>query len=493
MLPHDQVQPAVREKSDLVDRVAQAAARASLLRRILIVVLAVVLGCPVLAPIAVAHKVRTRLASAYVAMLAIWLIYIFYLYGARPNWEIRWALLALPVLVAVVAHLGRLSRWYVPCRTVAVVLVWPVLVVIALNQLTSQHISPVVGVVAAWLLAVVALIWRMAKGVQQDDRQYGLDNAGRPQARRRGPGRPARTANPAAVSAARGTPAAPLSALGPRRPPLPYAEHAARDHAAAAAAAAPGDLDRRRHGRAERHDRAGSGQGAGPIDRRLHRGGPAAGPRRSHHGQADAALRLPRAARAPARPRVARVLAKIFYAFGLLETPEVVEAHRSDLVGEYLGATAIKTNELVDSAFGRVLFIDEAYSLVNEGDGQADRFGIEAVQTLLKRAEDNREDLIIILAGYEKQMEGFLASNPGLASRFATRLKFPSYSPAEHAGPGLSRRWTAAARSSTRRRAARADGGPSRRSAAAGSPMSWATAGSSAACWRRRARPATSG
>ncbi len=128
---------------------------------------------------------------------------------------------------------------------------------------------------------------------------------------------------------------------------------------------------------------------------------------------------------------VARVLAKIFYAFGLLEMPEVVEAHRANLVGEYLGATAIKTNELVDSALGGVLFIDEAYSLVNEGDGQTDRFGVEAVQTLLKRAEDNREDLIIILAGYEKQMETFLASNPGLASRFATRLKFPSYTPAE--------------------------------------------------------------
>jgi SpoVK/Ycf46/Vps4 family AAA+-type ATPase len=128
---------------------------------------------------------------------------------------------------------------------------------------------------------------------------------------------------------------------------------------------------------------------------------------------------------------VARVLAKIFYAFGLLEMPEVVEAHRADLVGEYLGATAIKTNELVDSALGGVLFIDEAYSLVNEGDGQSDRFGMEAVQTLLKRAEDNREDLIIILAGYEKQMEGFLASNPGMASRFATRLKFPSYTPAD--------------------------------------------------------------
>ena len=128
---------------------------------------------------------------------------------------------------------------------------------------------------------------------------------------------------------------------------------------------------------------------------------------------------------------VARVLAKIFYAFGLLQMPEVIEAHRADLVGEYLGATAIKTNELVDSALGGVLFIDEAYSLVNEGDGQADRFGTEAVQTLLKRAEDNRENLIIILAGYEKQMETFLGSNPGLASRFATRLKFPSYSPPE--------------------------------------------------------------
>ena len=128
---------------------------------------------------------------------------------------------------------------------------------------------------------------------------------------------------------------------------------------------------------------------------------------------------------------VARVVAKIFYAFGLLDKPTVVEAHRADLVGEYLGATAIKTNELVDSALGGVLFIDEAYSLVNEGDGQSDRFGIEAVQTLLKRAEDDRENLIIILAGYEEQTEKFLGTNPGLASRFATRIKFSSYAPAE--------------------------------------------------------------
>jgi SpoVK/Ycf46/Vps4 family AAA+-type ATPase len=140
---------------------------------------------------------------------------------------------------------------------------------------------------------------------------------------------------------------------------------------------------------------------------------------------------------------VARIIAKIFYAFGLLDTPEVTEAHRADLIGEYLGATAIKTSELIDSSLGGVLFIDEAYGLVNEGDGQSDRFGQEAVQTLLKRAEDDREDLVIILAGYDKQMEDFLSTNPGLASRFATRVKFPGYSPAEFfslAESGLARR-----------------------------------------------------
>src|SRR6516162_11033746 len=177
MLPNDRVQPASREKTNLVDRVQQAAARASLPRRILIVVLAVVFCCPVLAPIAVVNKVRTRMASAYVAMVAIWLIYIFYLYGTRPSWPIRWALIALPVVVAIVAHLGRLRRWYVPCRTVAVVLVWPVLLAVALNQLSARHISPIVGVIAAWLLAAVALGWRLAKGVHQDDRMYGLDSA----------------------------------------------------------------------------------------------------------------------------------------------------------------------------------------------------------------------------------------------------------------------------------------------------------------------------
>jgi SpoVK/Ycf46/Vps4 family AAA+-type ATPase len=128
---------------------------------------------------------------------------------------------------------------------------------------------------------------------------------------------------------------------------------------------------------------------------------------------------------------VARVIAKIFYAFGLLSSSTVVEAQRADLVGEYLGATAVKTNQLVDRAMGGVLFIDEAYGLVNASDGQADRFGNEAVQALLKRAEDDRDELVIILAGYEQEMEEFLSSNPGLASRFGTRVRFPSFRPAE--------------------------------------------------------------
>ena len=126
---------------------------------------------------------------------------------------------------------------------------------------------------------------------------------------------------------------------------------------------------------------------------------------------------------------VARILGRIFAALGLLARPDVVEAQRADLVGQHLGATAIKTNELVDRALGGVLFIDEAYGLVNPGYAGGDAFGAEAVQTLLKRAEDDRDRLVIILAGYEREMDAFLATNPGLASRFNQRVRFPSYSP----------------------------------------------------------------
>ncbi|QVQ51996.1 AAA family ATPase [Spiractinospora alimapuensis] len=128
---------------------------------------------------------------------------------------------------------------------------------------------------------------------------------------------------------------------------------------------------------------------------------------------------------------VARTIATIFHSFGLLPSAQVVEVQRADLVGEYLGATAIRTNEVIDRALGGVLFIDEAYALVNSGDGQPDRFGQEAVQTLLKRAEDDRDQLVVILAGYSEEMDRFLASNPGLASRFSTRVRFPGYTPDE--------------------------------------------------------------
>ena len=107
----------------------------------------------------------------------------------------------------------------------------------------------------------------------------------------------------------------------------------------------------------------------------------------------------------------------------------MVEAQRGDLVGEHLGATAIKTSKLVDSALGGVLFVDEAYSLHNEGYSGGDAFGNEAVQTLLKRAEDDRDRLVIVLAGYPADMDRFLRSNPGLSSRFSTRIEFPSYTP----------------------------------------------------------------
>ena len=109
----------------------------------------------------------------------------------------------------------------------------------------------------------------------------------------------------------------------------------------------------------------------------------------------------------------------------------VVEAHRGDLVGEHLGSTAIKTNKLIDSALGGVLFVDEAYALNNSGYSGGDAFGAEAIQILLKRAEDDRDRLVVVLAGYTAAMEAFLASNPGLASRFATRVRFPSYSAVE--------------------------------------------------------------
>ncbi|MGW4232373.1 AAA family ATPase [Streptomyces sp. NPDC004980] len=128
---------------------------------------------------------------------------------------------------------------------------------------------------------------------------------------------------------------------------------------------------------------------------------------------------------------VARILGRVFYALGLLGGDHLVEAQRSDLVGEFLGQTAVKANELIDSALGGVLFVDEAYSLSNTGYSKGDAYGDEALQVLLKRAEDNRDHLVVILAGYPEGMDRLLSTNPGLSSRFTTRVDFPSYRPLE--------------------------------------------------------------
>jgi ESX secretion system protein EccA len=128
---------------------------------------------------------------------------------------------------------------------------------------------------------------------------------------------------------------------------------------------------------------------------------------------------------------IARVVAQTYCGLGLLRTPAVVEAKRSDFVGQHLGSTAIKTNTLIDSAMDGVLFIDEAYTLIQTGLSGGDAFGREAVDTLLARMENDRDRLVVIIAGYDAEIDRFLASNEGLASRFPKRVRFSSYSAME--------------------------------------------------------------
>ena len=123
---------------------------------------------------------------------------------------------------------------------------------------------------------------------------------------------------------------------------------------------------------------------------------------------------------------VARLVAKLYNAIGVLSKGQLVEVDRSSLVAGYVGQTAIKTKEAINSALGGVLFIDEAYSLTNVQSGTND-FGHEAVDTILKAMEDNRNDLVVIVAGYEELMEDFIASNPGLESRFNRYIMFEDY------------------------------------------------------------------
>lgn len=125
---------------------------------------------------------------------------------------------------------------------------------------------------------------------------------------------------------------------------------------------------------------------------------------------------------------VARIVAEIYKDLGVLNKGQLIETDRSGLVGEYVGQTAPKTNAIIDSALDGVLFIDEAYSLVQGGQND---YGMEAISTLLKRMEDDRNRLVVILAGYSKEMEDFINANSGLQSRFNRYIMFPDYSSEE--------------------------------------------------------------
>ncbi|MEG2176884.1 MAG: AAA family ATPase [Oscillibacter sp.] len=125
---------------------------------------------------------------------------------------------------------------------------------------------------------------------------------------------------------------------------------------------------------------------------------------------------------------IARLMARIYHSLGILSKGQLVEVDRSGLVAGYVGQTALKTAKVLESALGGVLFIDEAYALNGKADND---FGQEAIDTILKAMEDHRDDLVVIVAGYDALMEAFIHSNPGLESRFNRFLHFADYSTGE--------------------------------------------------------------
>lgn len=121
---------------------------------------------------------------------------------------------------------------------------------------------------------------------------------------------------------------------------------------------------------------------------------------------------------------VARIVGRLFKALGVLQKGHLIEVERADLVGEYIGHTALRTREQLKKSLGGILFVDEAYALARGGEKD---FGKEAIDTMVKGMEDSRDNLIIILAGYKEEMEWFIKTNPGLRSRFPIHVLFPDY------------------------------------------------------------------
>jgi SpoVK/Ycf46/Vps4 family AAA+-type ATPase len=367
-------------------------------------------------PVAVVRRSRSVLASVGVGIWGLAVISIAAAKFERNSFDAV-PLLLLPVAVVLAAHARPLARAFVPCRTVALVLAWALPPAVFVWWLDRSQ--PAITYLIAWGLAVIVLGWRLGKAWQvaradtmQRARAASYGSGGQAPGGRAGQvadqGRAVRGAD-----GQRGQ----VTAAGPRDRAA-----AGQELPAITIEQAMAELDQMiglepvkdqirqltASVEAARRRLAAGYQTEKPLQHFVFLGPPGTG-----------------------KTSVARIIAKIYYAFELLDSPTVVEAQRADLVGEYLGATAIKTNDLIDAAMGGVLFIDEAYSLVNDGEGHADRFGNEAVQALLKRAEDDRDNLVVILAGYQRQMEDFLASNPGLNSRFPMRVRFGGYSPAE--------------------------------------------------------------